>query len=70
MNLIEGIQEKCNFIRDTILPEYAKIGSAGIFGSAMLREDIRRGEAAIASGDTVEMLRVYMELESTCERAL
>jgi hypothetical protein len=70
MNLIEGIQQKCNFIRETILPEYIKIGPSGAFGVIGLREDIAKGERAIAGGDVVEMMRVYKELEETCEQAL
>jgi hypothetical protein len=70
MNLIEGIQSKCNFIRETVLPEYEKLGPAGLFGAAGLRADIIKGEQAIAGGDVIEMLRVYKELESTCESAL
>lgn len=69
-NLIEGIQQKCNYIRDTIIPEYEAIGPAGRFGKIMLQEDIRKGEAAIASDDVVQMLQVYRELEETCKRAL
>jgi hypothetical protein len=70
MNLIEGIQQKCNYIRDTIIPEYDAIGPAGRFGKIMLQADIQKGEQAIASGDVTECLRVYKELEETCERAL
>ena len=70
MNLVEGIQQKCNYIREAIIPEYEAIGSAGMFGKVMLQSDIKKGEQAIASGDVVEMVRVYKELEETCERAL
>lgn len=70
MNLIEGIQQKCNFIREKIIPVYDEIGSAGILGKMALQADIKTGEQAIAGGDTIEMLRVYKELESTCETAL
>jgi hypothetical protein len=70
MNLIEGIQEKCNFIRSTILPEYEKLGTVGVFGATCLREDIRKGEQAIAGGDVEEMLLVYRQLVETCDSAL
>lgn len=69
-NLVEGIQQKCNYIRDNIIPEYECIGPAGAIGKLLLQEDIKKGERAIASDDVVEMLRVYKELETTCERAL
>jgi hypothetical protein len=70
MNLIEGIQQKCNFIREKIIPVYDEIGPAGVFGKMGLQADIKKGEQSIAGGDTIEMLRVYKELESTCETAL
>lgn len=70
MNLVEGIQKKCNFIRETIIPVYDEIGPAGSIGKLLLQADIERGEQAIAGGDVIEMLQVYKDLESTCERAL
>lgn len=70
MNIIEGIQQKCNYIRGTIIPEYEAIGPAGRFGKIMLEGNIRKGEAAIAGGDVIQMLRVYKELADVCERAL
>jgi hypothetical protein len=56
MNLIEGIQAECNRVRD-ILPHYEMLGRVGQFGAVMLRAAIVEGEAAIASGDVVRMLR-------------
>ena len=70
MNLIEGIQQKCNYIRETIIPEYDAIGQAGRFGKTMLLASIKKGEAAIAGEDVIEMLGVYKELEEICNRAL
>jgi len=70
MNLIEGIQQKCSFIRETIIPVYDEIGPVGVFGKLGLLADIKKGEQAIASGDTITMLRVYKELEETCDSAL
>lgn len=70
MNLIEAIQEKCNYIREEIIPAYDRIGAAGTFGKMMLQQDIMRGEQAIANDDPVEMMAVYKHLEETCRRAL
>ena len=70
MNLVEGIQQKCNYIRDTIIPEYDRLGPSGVIGKMLLQQDIKKGEMAITGDDVIEMLRVYKELESTCERAL
>jgi hypothetical protein len=69
-NLIEGIQQKCDYIRETVIPAYDKSGPAGALGKIFLQADIKRGEQAIASGDVVEMLEVYKALEATCESAL
>ena len=65
MNLIEGIQQQCNRVRE-ILPHYEEIGPAGAFGLMMLKRDIAEGEAAIASGDVVRMMRAYEALKG-CE---
>ena len=70
MNIIEGIQAKCNYIRETIIPEYGKLGPVGAFGKAALLTDIKAGEAAIASGDVILMIQVYKSLEETCRTAL
>lgn len=69
-NLVEGIQEKCSYIRDNVIPEYDRIGPAGMIGKMLLQQSIKKGEAAIAGGDVVQMVQVYKELEETCERAL
>jgi len=62
MNLVEGIQAECNRLRDRVLPEYDKIPE-GIFAATMMRQAIKRGEAAIASGDVVECLAAYNDLK-------
>jgi len=69
-NLIEAIQERCNYIRTEILPAYEEIGPAGFIGKTLLKADITRAESVIASGDTIEMIAVLKELRETCERAL
>lgn len=63
MNLIEGIQQQCNRVREDLLPAYDKLGPVGTFGAAMLRNAIREGEGAIASGDVMRMLAAYKSLE-------
>ena len=64
-NLVEGIQRQCNRVRE-LLPHYDAIGPTGAFGKAMLQLAIKNGEAAIASGDVVQMMAAYKELEG-CE---
>lgn len=61
-NLVEGIQQECNRLRDCV-KHYEAIGPAGMIGAALIKADIQRGEAAIASGDVVEMLTTYTYLK-------
>lgn len=61
-NVIEGIQGECERVR-SLLPDYEAIGPAGRFGLEMLKADIREGEAAIASGETVRMIQALKSLK-------
>lgn len=61
-NLIEGIQKECNRLRECV-KMYESIGPAGMIGAAMIKADIQRGEAAIASGDVVEMVTTCKYLQ-------
>ena len=63
MNLIEGLQEEMNRCRE-LLKEYEAIGSAGIFGATMIKQEIRIAENNISKGDTIGMLKSYEELKS------
>lgn len=65
MNVIEAIQKECGRVR-AILPHYEEIGPAGAFGAAMLGAAVTEGEAAIASGDRVRMIRALCALQD-CE---
>ena len=65
MNLIEGIQDQCNRCRE-LAEIYEGLGLVGEFGRANIEADIKEGEDAIASGDTVRMLKAYKSLEG-CE---
>ena len=46
---------------------YKEIGPAGMFGAAMIEQDLQAAEAALASGDVVEMLRTFVALQETKE---
>lgn len=65
-NLIEGIQSECNRVRE-IIPLYESIGPAGMFGAAMLKQAVREGEAAIASGDVIRCIAAYKSLKDCKE---
>ena len=64
-NIIDGIQQECNRVRDQLLPAYREIGPAGTFGILVLTKAIEEGEAAIASGDIVRMIAAYKELKDS-----
>lgn len=62
-NLVEAMQARCNELRETHIPAYEEIGPAGAFGLLMMKDAIRRAEAAIASGDVVACVSTYKELQ-------
>ena len=62
MNLIEAIQERCNVLRDEYIPAYESIGASGMFAVALMKSTIREAETAIATGDTVNMVKYLQEL--------
>lgn len=64
-NLIEAIQAECNRVRE-ILPHYYAIGQAGSFGAFMLQSAVTEGDASIASGDVVRMVKALDVLRG-CE---
>jgi hypothetical protein len=61
-NLIEAIQRKVAEMREEYIPAYQSIGPAGAFGVAMMRAAIQKAESAVATMDTVEMVRSLQEL--------
>lgn len=61
-NLVEAIQGECNRLRGTVLPEYDKIPT-GVFAATLMRQSIKAGEKAIASGDAVECVRALKDLQ-------
>jgi hypothetical protein len=66
MNLVQGIQEQIERNQE-ILKLYEAIGPAGAFGALMIRNAIQKGKDALGSGDVVEMLAAYKDLERTKE---
>jgi predicted DNA-binding protein len=61
MNIIEGIQEQNNRVRE-LIELYLSVPN-GQFAAAMMKAAIQEGEAAIASADTVRMIAAYKDLE-------
>lgn len=65
MNLIEGIQKQQKRLREVVIPAYKSIGISGVPALVLIIEPaLKASEKAIASGDVVEMLRAYQDMES------
>lgn len=61
-NLIDGLFRQMNRCRE-LVKTYEEIGAAGMFGKTMIEQAIKNAEAAIRSGDVVEMVIAYKALE-------
>lgn len=46
-----------------VLGHYREIGPAGMFGAAMIEQDLRAADRAVMSGDVVAMLRSLKTLQ-------
>ena len=62
-NIQEGLVERIQRAKE-IRILWAAIGPAGTFGVLVLGEAIVRAERALGSGDVVEMIKSYNELEN------
>jgi hypothetical protein len=60
--LAEALPREMARVRDELLPMYDAIPT-GVFAATMMRADLDRAAKALASGDVVEMLRVYESLK-------
>lgn len=60
-NLMEGLINEMNRCRE-LLKEYEKIPE-GVFGAAMIKQDIKNAEEAITENDVVKMLTAYQALK-------
>ena len=62
-NLIGGLQKEMNRVRE-IITVYDEIpNNAGVFASLMMKESIKNAEKQIASGDTIEMIKAFHDLQ-------
>lgn len=50
-------------VRDKVIPAYLKIGPAGAFAVAWMREALDDAARAMAEGDVVAMLAAYRTLK-------
>jgi argininosuccinate lyase len=63
MNLIEGLQEEMNRVRE-IIKVYDEVpNGAGAFASGMMKHSVKSAEAFISIGDTIGMMEAYKDLK-------
>jgi len=62
MNLIEGLHEEMDRVRE-IIKEYEAI-PAGAFAAAMMKASIKRAENTIDTGDTIAMMKSLEDLKT------
>lgn len=62
-NLIEGLQEEMNRVRELVKQYDALPGGVGFFGSSIMNNSIHKAEKAIASGDVIKELEAYEDLK-------
>jgi hypothetical protein len=60
-NILEGLQREIDRCLE-VAEEYKKIPN-GVFGLIFIQKAIKEGKAALVSGDVVECIRCYSELE-------
>lgn len=63
--LADALAREMARVRDHVLPHYVELGPVGIFGATFIRADLDAAARALASGDVVEMIRLYKELKET-----
>lgn len=63
MNLIEGLQQEMNSVRE-IIKEYDSLPlNAGTLASSFMKASISMAEKAIANNDIVAMAKAYADLK-------
>jgi len=61
-SLAEALPKEQKRVRK-ILGYYKEVGPAGMFGAAMIEQSLQRADKAVMSGDVVEMIAAYKELQ-------
>ena len=64
-SLGEALPREMARVRDHVLPHYDELGPVGVFGAAMIRQDLDAAAKAIAEGDMVAMVQSYQALKET-----
>jgi len=60
--LADALPKEMARVRE-VLGHYREIGPAGMFGAAMIEQDLRAADRAVMSGDVVAMLRSLKTLQ-------
>lgn len=60
--LAVALPKECARVRE-VLGWYKEIGPAGMFGAAMIEQDLRAADKAMASGDVVAMITAMKKLQ-------
>lgn len=58
----EELPKKMQEIREVYIPAYQEIGPSGAFAISVMQNALTQAEKALASGDVIEILRSYEEL--------
>jgi argininosuccinate lyase len=63
MNLIEGLHQEMDRVRE-IIKEYDSLpNGSGAFASGMMKFSIKNAEEKIATGDTIGMMQAFKDLK-------
>tara|TARA_R110002096_G_C14628496_1_gene724693 strand:+ start:2303 stop:2500 length:198 start_codon:yes stop_codon:yes gene_type:complete len=62
MNLMEGLQQELNRVRE-LREAYKQIGAPGVFALSFINNEIQVAENAIAKGDTIQMMVSFTALK-------
>lgn len=62
-SLGEALPAEIARVRDTVMPAYIEIGSAGMIGLAIMRNELDKASKAMMEGDVVAMIKAYKDLK-------
>jgi len=62
-NLIEGLLEEMDRVREMITEYKSLPKNAGLFAATMMEADIKKAEKAISEGETIQMMVLYNALK-------
>lgn len=62
VSLAEALPKEMARVR-TVLGHYREIGPVGMFGAALIEQDLREADQAVMSGDVIRMLQAFEKLK-------